>query len=124
MSWTLFGRFSFLSVIAREPLVKMSTSKKKYRQSLSNISKWIRAVRNKLGTPAIMQKLREKLQGYWNYYGVSGNGRMLRLYYSQVCRTVFKWLNRRSQRKSCNWSGFNEMLKHFRIPQPRIVGYW
>lgn len=107
-----------------KPLVKMSTSKKKYRQSLSNISKWIRAVRNKLGTPAIMQKLREKLQGYWNYYGVSGNGRMLRLYYYQVCRIMFKWLNRRSQRKSCNWSGFNEMLKYFKIPLPRIVGYW
>lgn len=107
-----------------KPLVKMSTSKKKYRQSLSNISKWIRAERNKLGTPAIMQKLREKLQGYWNYYGVSGNGRMLRLYYYQVCRIMFKWLNRRSQRKSCNWSGFNEMLKYFKIPQPRIVGYW
>jgi hypothetical protein len=102
----------------------MSTSKKKYRQSLSNISNWIRAVRNKLGTSAIMQKLREKLQGYWNYYGVSGNGRMLRLYFSQVCKIVFKWLNRRSQRKSCNWNGFNEMLKHFGIPQPRIVGYW
>jgi len=107
-----------------KPLVKMRTSKKKYRQSLSNISKWIRAERNQLGTPAIMQKLREKLQGYWNYYGVSGNGRMLRLYYYQVCRIVFKWLNRRSQRKSCNWSGFNEMLKYFKIPLPRIVGYW
>lgn len=107
-----------------KPLVNMSTSKKKYRQSLSNISKWIRAVRNKLGTPAIMHKLREKLQGYWNYYGVSGNGRMLRLYYYQVCRIMFKWLNRRSQRRSCNWSGFKEMLKYFKIPLPRIVGYW
>ena len=35
-----------------------------------------------------------------------------------------KWLNRRSQRKSCNWQGFGEMLAHYKIPNPRIIGYW
>jgi len=107
-----------------KPLVKMKTSKKKFQLSLANIGKWIRAERNKLGTAAIMQKLRQKLLGHWNYYGVSGNIRVLKVYYMQVCKIVFKWLNRRSRCKSCNWYGFNEMLKHFRILEPRIVGYW
>jgi hypothetical protein len=49
---------------------------------------------------------------------------MLRSFYRQVSLIVFKWLNRRSQRKSCNWQGFREMLEHFRIPHPRIIGYW
>ncbi len=107
-----------------KPLVKMRTSKMKLQIALANIRKWIRAERNKHKTAIIMKKLRQKLLGHWNYYGVSGNIRMLRLYYFQVCRIVFKWLNRRSQRKSCNWHGFSEMLKHFQIPEPRIVGYW
>ena len=107
-----------------KPLVKMRTSKAKLQIALANIRKWIRVERNKHGTAVIMKKLRLKLLGHWNYYGVSGNIRMLKVYYFKVCRIVFKWLNRRSQRKSCNWHGFNEMLKHFQIPEPRIVGYW
>jgi hypothetical protein len=78
----------------------------------------------KLGTAAIFIKLRQKLQGHWNYYGVSGNYDRLRKYYYQVLIMTYKWLNRRSQRKSCNWQGFQEMLKHFRILRPRIVTYW
>jgi len=60
----------------------------------------------------------------FNYYGVSGNAEMLKRFYEQSCRTVFKWLNRRTQKKSCNWQGFREMLAHFKVPLPRIIGYW
>ena len=107
-----------------KPLVKMQTSKKKFRQALSAITTWIKEDRCKYGTCAIMEKLRTKLQGHFNYYGVSGNMEMLKSFFHNACRIVFKWLNRRSQRKSCNWSGFKEMLKFFKIPQPRIIGYW
>ena len=107
-----------------KPLVKMRTSKKKFQAALASMQSWIKAERNKFGTAEIMRKLRQKLLGHWNYYGVSGNIDMLKVYYAKVCRIMFKWLNRRSQRKSYNWHGFNEMLKHFKMPEPRIVGYW
>jgi len=42
----------------------------------------------------------------FNYYGVSGNAETLKRFYEQSCRTVFKWLNRRTQKKSCNWQGY------------------
>lgn len=87
-------------------------------------AKWIKKERCKLGTAAIMEKLRAKLQGHFNYYGVSGNCDMLKSFYHQTCRIVFKWLNRRSQRKSCNWQGFGEMLEYYRIPHPKIIGNW
>ena len=106
------------------PLVKMRTAKKKFRLALSAMTTWIKAQRGVLGTAGIMEKLRAKLQGHYNYYGVSGNIAMLNSFYHQTCRIVFKWLNRRSQRKSCNWSRFREMLVYFRIPRPRIIGYW
>ena len=107
-----------------KPLVMMRTSKKKFRAALAAILSWIKGERCKLGTAAILIKLRQKLQGHWNYYGVSGNYEMLSKFYYQVCNIMYKWLNRRSQRKSFNWQGFKEMLKHFRIPRPRIIGYW
>lgn len=107
-----------------KPLVKMRTSKEKFQAALASFRAWIKAECNMLGTSVLMLKLRQKLLGHWNYYGVCGNMEMLRMYYYHVCRIMFKWLNRRSQRKSCNWYGFNEMLKRFNIPAPRIVGYW
>ena len=109
---------------ADKPLVKMQTAKKKFSLALTAMQTWIKAGRNKHGTKALLVKLRQKLQGYFNYYGVSGNIRMLDKYYHHVRSTVFKWLNRRSQRRSFNWTVFSKMLVHHRIPKPRIIGYW
>jgi group II intron reverse transcriptase/maturase len=105
-------------------LVTMRTAKKKFRAALAAMIQWIRKDRSNLGTAALLIKLRQKLQGHWNYYGVCGNYEMLSRYYHQVLKIVYKWLNRRSQRKSCNWHGFQEMLRHFKVPRPRIIGYW
>ena len=123
--------FSFLGFDFRwgqsrsgKPLVTMRTSRKKFRAALAAILHWIKKERSKLGTSAIFKKLRQKLQGHYNYYGVSGNFEMVRSFYHETLMIMFKWLNRRSQRKSCNWHGFLEMLRHFKIPRPRIIGYW
>ena len=40
----------------------------------------------------------------------------------EAIRIVFKWLNRRSQRRSKNWTRFKELLRHFQVPSPRIEG--
>jgi len=109
---------------AGKPLITMRTAKKKFRASLASFTEWIKRVRCRLGTAGIMRKLRQKLQGYWNYYGVCGNFEMLSHYFHQVKLLVLKWLNRRSQRKSCNWERFEAMLKHYKVPRPRIIGYW
>jgi len=109
---------------AGKPLMTMRTSKQKFRAALSAILSWIKKDRSRLGTGALLTKVKQKLQGHFNYYGVSGNYEMLSKFHYQVCRLVFKWLNRRTQRKSCNWAGFKEMLSYFKVPCPRIIGYW
>ncbi len=68
-----------------------------------------------------MKMLRAKLQGTWNYYGLVGNSRRMTLFYRVTCRTLHKWLNRRSQRHSVTWPAFNRMLARFQMPEPRIV---
>ncbi len=124
-SFTFLG-FEYRWGVGRtgKSLVKMRTSKKKFRLAIAAILKWIKEERSKLRTAALFMKLKQKLQGHCNYYGVNGNYDMLDRFYRQVCRIMYKWLNRRTQKKSCNWVGFNEMLIHFKIPGPRIIGYW
>jgi hypothetical protein len=68
-----------------------------------------------------MKTLASKLRGTWNYYGLIGNYRRLKLYYEATCRTVYKWLTRRSQRKKITWPAFAGMLVRFQVPEPRIV---
>lgn len=109
---------------AGKPLMTMRTAKKKFKMALTAILSWIKEERSKKGTSAILHTLRQKLQGHWNYYGVSGNAEMLNRYYWKVRSIMFKWLNRRSQRRSCNWQVFSNMLDYFKIPKPRIIGYW
>ena len=68
-----------------------------------------------------MKTLKAKLQGTWNYYGLIGNYRRMQLFYDATCRTLHKWLNRRSQRQSMTWPAFNRLLARFQVPRPRIV---
>ena len=104
--------------------MKMRTAKTKFQLALAAITKWIKLERLVSDTVDIMEDFRAKLLGHFNYYGVSGNMDMLSSFNNHARRIVFKWLNRRSQRKSYNWRGFAELLEQFEIPRPRIIGYW
>lgn len=101
-------------------VIKRRTSRKKLRQSILNYKEWIKKHRDKR-INRILSKLRLKLLGYYNYYGIIGNIKSLATYYSRIKMLTFKWLNRRSQRRSFNYKGFEEMWKHFNVPLPRIV---
>ena len=107
-----------------KPLVRMATSGKKFKASLKAMTDWLRKKRCHLKTRELFATLIRKVRGHCNYYGVSGNMPRLDSWYYEVRRLVFKWLNRRSQRRSCNWNGFNAMWKHFGVPSLRITGYW
>ena len=56
------------------------------------------------------------------YYGVHGNSASLHVFFTCVMRILFTWLNRRSQRRSYTWTGFRDLLHHFRVERPHIVG--
>jgi RNA-directed DNA polymerase len=125
------GSFTFLGFEYRwgvsrknKPLVKMRTSKKKFQAAVKTFLTWIKEERSSQGAETLFSKVKEKLQGHFNYYGVCGNMEMLDRFYQKALEMLYKWLNRRSQRKSYNWQGFIEMIKYYEIPRPRIIGYW
>jgi len=61
-----------------------------------------------------------KIRGHIQYYGVSFNSRFVRNFQYQAIGLMFKWLNRRSQRKSFNWEKFNLFLKAFPPPKVKV----
>ncbi|WP_193211382.1 reverse transcriptase domain-containing protein [Luteolibacter marinus] len=100
--------------------VKRRTNKGKFRASLRAMKEWLRKVRcGKLAD--LLAVLRRKLRGYWNYYGVIGNSSMTAKYQSEVNRLLYKWLNRRSQRRSMTWTQFGRRLPGWDLPPPRVV---
>jgi len=101
-------------------ILKRRTAKKKLKNSIANITEWIKENRNtKLSM--FFKQLNAKLRGYYNYYGIIGNYFSMQLLFYQVILMLKKWLNRRSQKPSYNWQGFNDMLKHYKIQKPRII---
>jgi len=94
---------------------------KRYRRSLIALNDKLRRLRNLLSFRELHMHLSRVLKGYYNYYGFAGNTATLNKFAYAVNRIWFKWLNRRSQRKSFNWEEYQEILKRFPLPRPRIV---
>jgi len=100
-------------------VVKRRTNREKFRSSLLALKEWIKRARSwKLRD--LLAVLRRKLQGYWNYYGIIGNSVMTAKYDLCVRQLLYKWLNRRSQRRSMNWSSFSRRWEIWNLPKPRV----
>jgi RNA-directed DNA polymerase len=123
------GKFTFLGFdfywsrscrVARHVYVRRRTNKKKWRASLLAVKEWIKRERS-TPLPEMLEALKRKLRGYYNYYGVRGNSGMLANYDWNVKRLLFKWLNRRSQRQSLTWAQFLRRLMEWELPAPKVV---
>jgi group II intron reverse transcriptase/maturase len=102
-------------------IVGRQTSRKKFRKKCQELRTWLKKVRSQIPVKEWWPVLKAKLQGHYQYYGVSGNMRGLTRYYRFTIRLVKKWLNRRSQRRSFSWERFLAYLSHYPLPTPRII---
>jgi hypothetical protein len=96
------------------------TRQARLRRSVKAIAEWCRGHRHQ---PVKVQHaaLTRRLQGHFNYFGVSGNFRSLLLLVEQTRRVWYKWLRRRSQQAHLTWEKFGELLKRLPLPRPRIM---
>lgn len=99
--------------------MKRITSRKKFTAKIRTFRDWLKANRT-LPTREIMKKVALKVQGHFNYYGVTDNTRGINKFAFNVQRLLFKWLNRRGKRGCMNWEDFKLLLKKFPLPRPRI----
>jgi RNA-directed DNA polymerase len=121
------GRFDFLGFEfywepdrQGQPRVKRRTATKKWRAGIQRMKEWLKQHRHQPQRQTL-NTLRAKLRGTWNYYGLIGNYRRMKLFYEETRRSLYKWLNRRSQRQSLSWRAVDRLLERFQIPRPRIV---
>ncbi len=69
---------------------------------------------------AILRTAKAKYQGRLNYYAITDNYYVCQSFKRQVEWLLFKWLNRRSQRRSYNWERFYDALAWVGWPSVRI----
>jgi hypothetical protein len=100
-------------------VVGHQTQGERIRKKLKALNVRLAAMRRH-GGKAMVVYVRRHLQGHIQYFGVSGNSRSLQQYVYQAGRLLFKWLNRRSQRRSVAWDRFNQVVVPH-LPRPRII---
>jgi group II intron reverse transcriptase/maturase len=101
--------------------LKWRTSTGRLRKSLRSIGEWLRSNR-RMPLCELWAELKAKLRGHYAYYGVSDNGPWLGRFRLAVLRHVYRWLNRRSQRRSFTWRRLNAYVDaHPLTPKVRLV---
>ncbi|MDR7235956.1 group II intron reverse transcriptase/maturase [Neobacillus drentensis] len=99
--------------------VKRKSSSKKVRGKLKETKEWLKSNRSK-DIHMIMDRFKRSLIGYYNYYCITDNTQNVNNFKDTIEYLLFKWLNRRSQRKSFTWDKFRLFLNKYPLPSPRI----
>jgi RNA-directed DNA polymerase len=100
---------------------KLKTRPKTIRTKLKKVNEWAKQIRNKCPLKEIWKTLKAKVRGHVQYYGVSHNSKSVSSFIQRVRKIMFKWLNRRSQRKSFSWEKFALFIETNPLPEAKVV---
>jgi hypothetical protein len=119
------GTFSFLGFEFRwvtsrrgNDTVRLRTDPKRMRRIVREFKVWCKSHRHKR-IAWIMGMVKTKLRGLRNYFGVPGNSACLRNLNLLFRKTLYRWLNRRSERKSYAWSTFSRIWTMYNVSSLR-----
>ena len=98
--------------------VKPKTNGKRLATKVKEMKQWLKKNRT---TPIkeLMRILNLKLVGHYRYYGLTYNIQSLIKFHYYTTLLLFRWMNRRSQKKSYNWEGFRQMLDYYPLAYPK-----
>jgi group II intron reverse transcriptase/maturase len=100
--------------------VKRRTSRKKLGQSLRRFSDWARKARSVLRKGEMLRLARSRVVGHLSYYAITDNTDRCRFYVHRTERILFKWLNRKSQRRAYTWETYVRTLARIGWPTSKI----
>lgn len=100
-------------------LVKHLTSKKKMKAKRQDFKMWMKENMHK-PIIEIMETIKRKLIGHYNYYGINNNSKSICNYYLYVKWTTYRILNRRHQKRSISYELFNRIWNGLHMPTPQI----
>lgn len=94
-------------------------AKKKRKAFKANLLKWVKENRASLPLGMFLMKMNLKMTGAFRYYGISGTFPQIYQLYKYGMWTTFKWLNRRSQRKSFSFDKFIIVWETY-VQRPKV----
>lgn len=100
--------------------VKRRTSRKKMGQSLDKFQGWARKARAALNKGEMIRAARIRICGHLKYYAITDNAKQCNNYVHRATSILYKWLNRKSQRRAYNWGQFRQVLILLKWPIVRI----
>lgn len=115
-----FLGFEFRRIVTRKgkDTVKLRTDSKRMRRIVREFKEWCKNHRHKR-IAWIMGMVKAKLRGLRNYFGVRGNSAFLRNLNLIFRRTLYRWLNRRSERKSYAWPTLSRIWTMYNVSSLR-----
>jgi group II intron reverse transcriptase/maturase len=102
-------------------VIKRKTISKRLRRFMKAIWEWCRenrheTVKEQHGTLCV------KLRGYYQYYGIIGNFKMLEVVFEHAERAWQYWLSKRSSKGRVSYEKYDRFFrKVFPLPRPRII---
>jgi group II intron reverse transcriptase/maturase len=101
-------------------VVKRKTAKSRLKRALAALSDWCRDHLH-LPIKEQHQKLSEKLQGHYGYYGIIGNYSSLQMFLEGTRRIWRRWLSRRNRDQPMSWPEFLRLEQSYALPRARVV---
>jgi RNA-directed DNA polymerase len=101
--------------------LRVKTKRERLNKAIVEVNTWLKENRNRYVTDKIWNHIKSILRGHYNYFGLDCNRPKLVHFYYEVNGLLYKWLNRRSQRKSINGAKFKRMLLRNPLPFPPDV---
>ena len=98
--------------------LKWRTAKSRLRTKLRAMKDFIRASRT-LPIRELWSTVNRKLEGHYAYYAVSDNWPMLLAFRTSTMWLLYKWLNRRSARKSFSPETYVAYVDRMKLAAPR-----
>jgi group II intron reverse transcriptase/maturase len=100
--------------------VKWSTSSERFRSKVRAMKEWISSNRT-LPLGELLRVVNAKLRGHYAYYAVSDNWPRLLAFRRTVMWILYKWVNRRSQRRSFSPSEWVALIHRVGLASPTRV---
>ena len=101
--------------------LRVKTEQTRLDKKIQEYEQWIKENRCRMPLGKLWDLTNAKLRGHYSAFGVYCNRPMLHTFFFRVVNRLFKWLNRRSQRRSYTWEGFKMRMQQFPLAAPPPV---
>jgi RNA-directed DNA polymerase len=118
-TFNFLGFTHYIAIKRGQAKLGRKTQRERVRKSLKALGARLKALRIE-GTRAMQEYVRLHLRGHIQYFGVSGNLKGVNTYVFRVERLLYKWINRRSHRRSFYWPRYRDWIRSW-FPRPRIA---